>query len=85
MLSSCLHSSMSLILTCQCSDTLFQFHCIFQGLKQNGNGKCYSKFTSKEYESIFHSMLALLDDIMKDPYHGPKLVQQLREWAKVGW
>ncbi|KAG1835971.1 hypothetical protein DFJ58DRAFT_735297 [Suillus subalutaceus] len=55
------------------------------GLKKNGNGKSYSKFTSKEYELVYHSMLALLDDVMKDPYHGPKLVQQLREWAKIGW
>ncbi|KAG1726643.1 uncharacterized protein EDB91DRAFT_1086726 [Suillus paluster] len=61
------------------------FHCVFQGLKKDGNGKCYSKFTSKEYESIFHSMLRLLNDVMKDPYHSPKLVQQLHEWAKVGW
>ncbi|KAG2104743.1 uncharacterized protein F5147DRAFT_654393 [Suillus discolor] len=60
------------------------FHCIFQGLKKNGNGKSYSKFTSKEYESIYHSMLELLDAVMKDPYHGPKLVQQLHEWAKIG-
>ncbi|KAG2343826.1 hypothetical protein BDR05DRAFT_999732 [Suillus weaverae] len=55
------------------------------GLKKNGNSKSYSKFTSKEYESVYHSMLALLNDVMKDPYHGPKLVQQLREWAKIGW
>ncbi|KAG1898434.1 uncharacterized protein F5891DRAFT_1279433 [Suillus fuscotomentosus] len=61
------------------------FHCVFQGLKKNDNGKSYSKFTSKEYESIYHSMLELLDAVMKDPYHGPKLVQQLREWAKIGW
>ncbi|KAG0695456.1 hypothetical protein DFH29DRAFT_880027 [Suillus ampliporus] len=61
------------------------FHCVFQGLKKNSSGKCYSKFTSKEYESIYHSMLGLLDDVMKDPYHGPKLVQQLREWARIGW
>ncbi|KAG1850334.1 hypothetical protein F4604DRAFT_1934531 [Suillus subluteus] len=61
------------------------FHCIFQGLKKNGNGKSFSKFTSKEYESVYHSILELLDAVMKDPYHGPKLVQQLHEWAKIGW
>ncbi|KAG0691792.1 hypothetical protein DFH29DRAFT_1010193 [Suillus ampliporus] len=31
-------------------------------------------------------MLELLNDkLMKDPYHSPKLVQQLCEWAKAGW
>ncbi|KAG1778083.1 hypothetical protein EV702DRAFT_1044781 [Suillus placidus] len=60
------------------------FHCIFQGLKKNGNGKCYSKFTSKKYELVYHLMLALLDNVMKDPYHSPKLVQQLCEWTKIG-
>ncbi|KAG2125089.1 hypothetical protein DEU56DRAFT_759427 [Suillus clintonianus] len=61
------------------------FNCVFQGLEKNGHGKSYSKFTSKEYESIYIWLLGLLNDVMKDPYHGPKLVRQLREWAKIGW
>ncbi|KAG1721678.1 hypothetical protein EDB19DRAFT_1960759 [Suillus lakei] len=61
------------------------FNCVFQGLEKNGNGKFYSKFTAKEYESIYLWLLGLLGDVMSDPYHGPKLVQQLCEWAKIGW
>ncbi|KAG1733316.1 hypothetical protein EDB19DRAFT_1831031 [Suillus lakei] len=61
------------------------FNCIFQGLEKNGNGKFYLKFTAKEYESIYLWLLGLLSDVMSDPYHSPKLVQQLREWAKIGW
>ncbi|KAG1729041.1 hypothetical protein EDB19DRAFT_1832573 [Suillus lakei] len=61
------------------------FNCVFQGLEKNGNGKFYSKFTAKEYKSIYLWLLGLLGDVMSDPYHGPKLVQQLHEWAKIGW
>ncbi|KAG2120255.1 hypothetical protein DEU56DRAFT_760851 [Suillus clintonianus] len=61
------------------------FDCVFQGLEKNGNGKFYSKFAAKEYESVYLWLLGLLNDVMSDPYHGPKLVQQLREWAKIGW
>ncbi|KAG1721918.1 hypothetical protein EDB19DRAFT_1835241 [Suillus lakei] len=61
------------------------FNCIFQGLEKNGNSKFYSKFTAKEYKSVYLWLLGLLGDVMSDPYHGPKLVQQLREWAKIGW
>ncbi|KAG1789204.1 uncharacterized protein HD556DRAFT_1447264 [Suillus plorans] len=61
------------------------FNCILDGLGKNGNGKTYPKFSSKDYLSIYQRMLALLEDIMNDPYHGPKLVQQLRRWAEAGW
>jgi hypothetical protein len=30
-------------------------------------------------------MIALLEDVKNDPYHGPKLMRQLREWAAEGW
>ncbi|KAG2066128.1 hypothetical protein BDR04DRAFT_1121406 [Suillus decipiens] len=45
------------------------FYCIFQGLEKNSNGKFYSKFTAKEYESIYLWLLGLLGDVMSDPYH----------------
>ncbi|KAG0694393.1 hypothetical protein DFH29DRAFT_880743 [Suillus ampliporus] len=61
------------------------FHCIFQGLTKHGNGKFYPKFTAKEYESVYKSMLKLLKEVKADPYHGPKLRRQLREWAQAGW
>ncbi|KAG1895578.1 uncharacterized protein F5891DRAFT_1194100 [Suillus fuscotomentosus] len=45
---------------------------------KNGNGKLYPKFSAKEYKSIYIKMVGLLNDIIRDPYHGPKLVEQLR-------
>ncbi|KAG1893127.1 uncharacterized protein F5891DRAFT_1196859 [Suillus fuscotomentosus] len=61
------------------------FNCVFNGLVKNGNGKSFLKFTAKEYELIYKAMLKLLQDVMDDPYHGPKLAQQLRAWAEAGW
>ncbi|KAG2754116.1 hypothetical protein P692DRAFT_20721326, partial [Suillus brevipes Sb2] len=61
------------------------FNCVFDGLVKNGNGKSFPKFTAKEYEPIYKAMLKLLQDVMDDPYHGPRLVQQLRAWAEAGW
>ncbi|KAG2094409.1 uncharacterized protein F5147DRAFT_779012 [Suillus discolor] len=61
------------------------FNCVFDGLVKNGNGKSFPKFTAKEYEPIYKAMLKLLQDVMDDPYHGPRLAQQLRAWAEAGW
>ncbi|KAG1824627.1 uncharacterized protein BJ212DRAFT_1475924 [Suillus subaureus] len=61
------------------------FNCVFDGLEKNGNGKTYPNFLSKDYLCIYNRMLGLLKDIMNDPYHGPKLVQWLHEWAEAGW
>ncbi|KAG1859371.1 hypothetical protein DFJ58DRAFT_726394 [Suillus subalutaceus] len=61
------------------------FHCVLQGLVKHGNGKFYPKFTTKEYESVYMAMLSLLENVKNDPYHGPKLMHQLREWAQAGW
>jgi len=30
-------------------------------------------------------MLNLLHTLLQDPYHGPKLVEQLKSWAEAGW
>ncbi|KAG2086078.1 uncharacterized protein F5147DRAFT_781784 [Suillus discolor] len=62
-----------------------EFHCILQGLAKHGNGKLYPKFTAKEYESVYMAMLGLLKAVKNDPYHGPRLMQQLGEWARAGW
>ncbi|KAG2056651.1 hypothetical protein BDR06DRAFT_1005945 [Suillus hirtellus] len=61
------------------------FNCVFDGLVKNGNRKSFLKFTAKEYEPIYKAMLKLLQDVMDDPYHGPRLAQQLRAWAEAGW
>ncbi|KAG1790364.1 uncharacterized protein HD556DRAFT_1446297 [Suillus plorans] len=42
-------------------------------------------FTAKEYGLTYKSALKSLQDIMRDPYHGPKLVEQLQSWAEAGW
>ncbi|KAG0693676.1 hypothetical protein DFH29DRAFT_1007045 [Suillus ampliporus] len=53
---------------------------------KKGNGKSYPNFSSKDYLPIYNGMLKLLNNkLMKDPYHSPKLVRQLCEWAKAGW
>ncbi|KAG0698611.1 hypothetical protein DFH29DRAFT_1002706 [Suillus ampliporus] len=61
------------------------FHCIFDGLKKNGSGKCYPNFSSKEYLPIYRKMLRIIKDTLQDEYHGPRLLAQLREWAEAGW
>ncbi|KAG1799691.1 uncharacterized protein HD556DRAFT_1439350 [Suillus plorans] len=61
------------------------FHCVFDGLEKNGNGKCYPNFSSKEYSPIYRKMIQIIKDTLKDEYHGPRLLEQLREWAEAGW
>ncbi|KAG1765451.1 hypothetical protein EDD22DRAFT_951119 [Suillus occidentalis] len=64
---------------------IFLFNCVFNDLVKNGNGKSFLKFTAKECKPIYKAMLKLLNDVMDDPYHGPRLVQQLHAWAEAGW
>ncbi|KAG2047205.1 hypothetical protein BDR06DRAFT_1014073 [Suillus hirtellus] len=54
------------------------FVCVLDGLIKNGSGQSFPKFTAKEYGPTYKSALKSLQDIMKDPYHGPKLVEQLQ-------
>jgi hypothetical protein len=49
------------------------------------SGKYFPKFIAKDYSSVYFSMVAELKNIMKHEYHGPKLTQQLHEWAAEGW
>ncbi|KAG1875911.1 hypothetical protein C8R48DRAFT_669165 [Suillus tomentosus] len=74
-----------LALVCTAVFSSMLFNCIFDGLGKNGNGKSFPKFTAKEYKPIYKTMLDLLQTVMEDPYHGPRLVQQLRAWAEAGW
>ncbi|KAG2045818.1 hypothetical protein BDR06DRAFT_977932 [Suillus hirtellus] len=61
------------------------YHCVLDGFIKNGNGKLFPKFSAKEYSTIYQSMIALLEDVKNNPYHGPKLMQQLCKWAAEGW
>ncbi|KAG1815127.1 uncharacterized protein BJ212DRAFT_1300303 [Suillus subaureus] len=51
------------------------FNCVFDGLIKNRNSKSFLKFTAKEYEPIYKAMLKLLNDVMDNPYHGPRLIR----------
>ncbi|KAG2046226.1 hypothetical protein BDR06DRAFT_1014911 [Suillus hirtellus] len=57
------------------------FVCVLNGLIKNGSRQSFPKFTAKEYGPTYKSALKSLQDIMKDPYHGPKLVEQLQSAA----
>ncbi|KAG2134506.1 hypothetical protein DEU56DRAFT_950142 [Suillus clintonianus] len=61
------------------------YNCILDGLAKNGDGKYYPMFTVKEYSPVYSKMNKMLKDILQDPYHGPRLLAQLREWAEAGW
>ncbi|KAG2358984.1 hypothetical protein BDR07DRAFT_1488802 [Suillus spraguei] len=61
------------------------YTCVFDGLVKNGSGKYFPKFPGKDYSSVYFSMIVELKNVMKDAYHGPKLIQQLLEWAAEGW
>jgi hypothetical protein len=54
-------------------------------MSDNGSGKSFLMFSAKEYSSLYTTMLAKLETIMDDPYHGPKLARQLHSWAAAGW
>ncbi|KAG2366829.1 hypothetical protein BDR07DRAFT_1479840 [Suillus spraguei] len=54
-----------------------KFVCIFDDLIKDGSRNSFPKFTAKEYGPTYRSALKSLHDIMRDPYHGPKLVKQL--------
>jgi hypothetical protein len=62
-----------------------QFNCVLDGLAKNGNGRSFPHFSAKLYGSIYRQMLDLLGQVMRDPYHGPRLERQLQLWAEEGW
>ncbi|KAG2105832.1 uncharacterized protein F5147DRAFT_654074 [Suillus discolor] len=61
------------------------YNCVLDGLVKNGHGKSYPKFSAKEYGPIYRQMVRMIDQILQHPYHGPRLVAQLQEWAEAGW
>ncbi|KAG2122773.1 hypothetical protein DEU56DRAFT_917668 [Suillus clintonianus] len=61
------------------------FDCVLLGFSTNGTGKTFPKFTVKEYGQIYKEMMTMIESILLDPYHGPKLIEQLEDWAAYGW
>ncbi|KAG1730561.1 hypothetical protein EDD22DRAFT_852991 [Suillus occidentalis] len=55
-----------------------QFICILDSLMKNGNGRSLPNFTAKEYGPTYSSALKSLENIVKHPYYGPKLIEQLQ-------
>ncbi|KAI5980850.1 hypothetical protein F5J12DRAFT_931323 [Pisolithus orientalis] len=61
------------------------YHCVLDGFAKNGTGKMMPQFSSKAYNSIFHGMMKVLNNILHNPYHSMRLHDQLSQWAKKGW
>ncbi|KAI6015337.1 hypothetical protein F5J12DRAFT_970389 [Pisolithus orientalis] len=61
------------------------FHCVLDRFVKNSTGKMMPQFSSKAYNSIFHGMMKVLNDILHNPYHGARLHNQLSQWVKEGW
>ncbi|KIN99145.1 hypothetical protein M404DRAFT_155717, partial [Pisolithus tinctorius Marx 270] len=61
------------------------YHCVLDRFAKNGTGKTMPQFSSKAYNSIFHGMMKVLNDILRNPYHSARLRDQLSQWAKEGW
>ncbi|KAI6000141.1 hypothetical protein F5J12DRAFT_784455 [Pisolithus orientalis] len=51
----------------------------------NSTGKTMPQFSGKAYNSIFHGMMKVLNDILCNPYHSVRLHKQLSQWVKEGW
>ncbi|KAI5981557.1 hypothetical protein F5J12DRAFT_900761 [Pisolithus orientalis] len=61
------------------------YHCVLDRFVKNSTGKTMPQFSSKAYNSIFHGMMKVLNDILHNPYHSMRLHNQLSQWAKEGW
>ncbi|KAI6000183.1 hypothetical protein F5J12DRAFT_894937 [Pisolithus orientalis] len=61
------------------------YHCVLDGFVKNGTGKTMPQFSGKAYNSIFHGMMKVLNNILCNPYHSMRLCDQLSQWVKEGW
>ncbi|KAI6145993.1 hypothetical protein BKA82DRAFT_4016152 [Pisolithus tinctorius] len=61
------------------------YHCVLDRFVKNRTGKMMPQFSDKAYNSIFHGMMKVLNDILCNPYHGARLCNQLSQWVKEGW
>jgi len=62
-----------------------QINCVLDGYARNGTGKRFPKFSAKMYASIYNALLSLIEETLRDAYHGPRLNDQLAHWAREGW
>ena len=62
-----------------------QFNCVLDGYARSGTGKNSPKFSAKAYVSIYSTLLGLIEELLRDPYHGRRLEDQLARWAWEGW
>ncbi|KAI5988300.1 hypothetical protein F5J12DRAFT_786874 [Pisolithus orientalis] len=51
----------------------------------DSTGKTMPQFSGKAYNSIFHGMMKVLNNILHNPYHSARLRDQLSQWVKEGW
>ena len=64
---------------------LVQLNCVLDGYAKNGTGNSFSKFSVKDYSSIYNALLVLIEETLKHTYHGSQLAEQLGSWAHEGW
>ena len=62
-----------------------QLNCVLNSYARSGTGKSLLKFSAKAYASIYNRLLALIEETLRHPYHGPRLGEQLSHWAREGW
>ncbi|KAI6030964.1 hypothetical protein F5J12DRAFT_779972 [Pisolithus orientalis] len=60
------------------------YHCVLDGFAKNSTGEMMPQFSGKAYNSIFHGMMKVMNDILCNPYHGVRLCNQLSQWVKEG-
>ncbi|KAF8060119.1 hypothetical protein FPV67DRAFT_1673904 [Lyophyllum atratum] len=46
--------------------------------------KVKRSFEGKVYRPIYETMLDIIDDVKKNPYHGAKLEKNRKKWARMG-
>lgn len=62
-----------------------QLNCVLDGYTLNGTEDASPKFSAKAYSSIYYGLITLIEVILGDAYHGPRLADQLARWAREGW
>jgi len=58
-----------------------RINCVLDGYARNSTGKRFLKFSAKTYASIYNALLSLIEETLRDAYHGPHLNDRLARWA----